>query len=452
MTSLVLLNGCLRVDDNPLLSLARGKAAALVIIDQQAYFGRQYGLFRSNLLRLRAQLRAIHRLAQQLAQRQIGLIIRFGDTHSQLCELALKLGAEQLLASEPTAPDEYRALQHLPASVKLQLIDGNSLLSQQLRPDLATLSDRFTSFRKKLEPLLLVTAAEPEHTRAANWLSPDQVAGLSQQSVLQQWLGQTAATSWREGCWDEGSAHARLHYFIWQEQHILHYKDSRNALCGTDYASFFSTPLSLSTLSVRRCWQQIELFEQQVKANDSTYWLKFELLWREFFRWQMRKYQARWFSKNGIAGPADFSSPRLTATQKQRFAAWCAGDTGVPFIDANMQLLNQTGLMSNRGRQNAASYLIYDLELDWRLGAAYFEQRLLDYDCASNWGNWAYIAGVGNSEARAFNPIKQALWYDPNADFVRQQLPQISAAGKAAHRPAPHARLLPQWRSWLDEL
>ena len=70
MTSLVLLNGCLRVDDNPLLSQARGKAAALVIIDQQAYFGRQYGLFRSNLLRLRAQLQAIQRLAQQLAQRQ----------------------------------------------------------------------------------------------------------------------------------------------------------------------------------------------------------------------------------------------------------------------------------------------------------------------------------------------------------------------------------------------
>ena len=95
MTSLVLLNGCLRVDDNPLLSQARGKTAALVIVDQQAYFGRQYGLFRSNLLRLRAHLQAIQHLAQQLAQRKIGLIVRFGDTHSQLCELALKLGAEQ---------------------------------------------------------------------------------------------------------------------------------------------------------------------------------------------------------------------------------------------------------------------------------------------------------------------------------------------------------------------
>ncbi|HBN88410.1 MAG TPA: DASH family cryptochrome, partial [Rheinheimera sp.] len=111
-------------------------------------------------------------------------------------------------------------------------------------------------------------------------------------------------------------------------------------------------------------------------------------------------------------------APVLNTDQQQHFRNWCSANTVNAFIDANMTLLNQTGLMSNRGRQNVASYLIHDLGIDWRLGAAYFEQRLMDYDCASNWGNWAYIAGTGNSQARHFNVQKQAQLYDPDGSFV----------------------------------
>jgi hypothetical protein len=89
------------------------------------------------------------------------------------------------------------------------------------------------------------------------------------------------------------------------------------------------------------------------------------------------------------------------------------------FIDANMLELKHTGFMSNRGRQNVASYLCNDLKLDWRLGAAYFEQQLIDYDVCSNWGNWAYLAGVGNDPRgnRYFNIEKQASDYDKNGDY-----------------------------------
>ena len=151
--------------------------------------------------------------------------------------------------------------------------------------------------------------------------------------------------------------------------------------------------------------------------------MKFELLWREFFRWQMRKHANRWFSKGAVKGALDFAVPALNRAQHLAFTRWCHANTGVDFVDANMRLLNQTGLMSNRGRQNVASYLIHDLAIDWRLGAAYFEQRLLDYDCASNWGNWAYIAGTGNSAQRQFNISKQAQMYDPQGAFVKAMLP-----------------------------
>jgi deoxyribodipyrimidine photo-lyase len=113
---------------------------------------------------------------------------------------------------------------------------------------------------------------------------------------------------------------------------------------------------------------------------------------------------------------------------KKLFDKWKTAKTGIPFIDANMKELNETGFMSNRGRQNVASFLVKDLKLDWRWGASYFETKLIDYDVTSNWANWAYIAGVGNDprENRYFNILKQARDYDANGDFVKYWLPQLS--------------------------
>ena len=105
------------------------------------------------------------------------------------------------------------------------------------------------------------------------------------------------------------------------------------------------------------------------------------------------------------------------------------GRTGYPFIDANMRELLHTGFMSNRGRQNVASFLVRDLGLDWRLGAMHFERLLLDYDPASNYGNWQYAAGVGSDprEDRYFNIVKQASSYDPDCEYIRLWCPELSA-------------------------
>jgi deoxyribodipyrimidine photo-lyase len=124
----------------------------------------------------------------------------------------------------------------------------------------------------------------------------------------------------------------------------------------------------------------------------------------------MRKYDTKLFLKNGIKD----SEPISRNMYYVHFEKWKNGQTGNQFVDANMNELNATGFMSNRGRQNVASYLCNDLKLDWRYGAAYFEEQLIDYDVCSNWGNWAYIAGVGNDPRghRFFNVEKQAHDYD----------------------------------------
>lgn len=115
-----------------------------------------------------------------------------------------------------------------------------------------------------------------------------------------------------------------------------------------------------------------------------------------------------------MAGKAPYGN-----ADPERFALWINGKTCQPFIDANMRELLHTGRMSNRGRQNVASYMVYDLKLDWRMGAWWFERMLIDYDPCSNSGNWQYVAGVGNDPrvGRRFDPERQALMYDPEGSF-----------------------------------
>ena len=110
------------------------------------------------------------------------------------------------------------------------------------------------------------------------------------------------------------------------------------------------------------------------------------------------------------------------------FRKWTNGKTGVPFVDANMREMAMTGWMSNRGRQNVASFLVKDLNLEWRLGAEWFESQLIDFDVCSNYGNWNYAAGIGNDprQDRKFNIIKQGLDYDPSGDYVRMWVPELA--------------------------
>jgi deoxyribodipyrimidine photo-lyase len=115
------------------------------------------------------------------------------------------------------------------------------------------------------------------------------------------------------------------------------------------------------------------------------------------------------------------------AVDFEMFEKWKTAKTGFPFIDANMRELMQTGYMSNRGRQNVASFLVKDLKVNWLMGAEYFESFLIDYDVCSNYGNWAYVAGVGQDprENRHFNIFSQSEKYDHNASYMKHWLPEL---------------------------
>jgi len=157
------------------------------------------------------------------------------------------------------------------------------------------------------------------------------------------------------------------------------------------------------------------------------------LVWRDYFRYVAMKYGNQLFYSGGIK-----NDDMNWKDDPEKLEAWKRGETGIPFVDANMKELNQTGFMSNRGRQIVASYLVKDLKQDWRHGAAYFEQELIDYDVASNWGNWAYVAGVGNDprESRYFNILTQAARYDEKGEYIRHWLPDLADLSREfIHKP-----------------
>jgi deoxyribodipyrimidine photo-lyase len=210
-----------------------------------------------------------------------------------------------------------------------------------------------------------------------------------------------------------------LHGFLGEARRIDQYKATRNQMLGDEGGSRLSPWLAHGCLSSAEVWQAIRDYEQQHQANDGTYWMTFELLWREYFRLLMYQHGAGLFVLKGLQPD---KGSRWQA-DKARFRQWIQGKTGFPLVDAAMRELAATGYTSNRTRQNVASFMAKTWHLPWTWGARYFEQQLVDYDVASNWGNWAYVAGVGTDPRdRVFNVTKQAQDYDPEGHFRKRWL------------------------------
>ncbi|MBC7537482.1 MAG: deoxyribodipyrimidine photo-lyase [Bacteriovorax sp.] len=214
----------------------------------------------------------------------------------------------------------------------------------------------------------------------------------------------------------EAKALQRLREFIWETPSLANYKNTRNGLMNFNDSSKFSPWLSVGALSPRKIYEELKRYETEVQANESTYWLFFELLWRDYFKFLSKKFGNHFFTLAGLPGVKTIHHP--VVLDLKLFQSWCNGETEEPFVNANMKELNNTGFMSNRGRQNVASFLVHQLHLPWTWGASYFEKQLIDYDPDVNWGNWLYFSGRGTDpRARLFNIKKQATDYDPLGEY-----------------------------------
>jgi deoxyribodipyrimidine photo-lyase len=203
----------------------------------------------------------------------------------------------------------------------------------------------------------------------------------------------------------------RLQNYLYQTNEIKWYKQKRNGLLGINYSSKFSPWLSVGAISPRFIWNQISNYESRVDKNDGTNWLKVELLWRDYFR------TCGYFLRDDL-----FKLNSSSLLNESDFSHWKNGTTTNDFVNANMKELALTGFMSNRGRQNVASWALHELKLPLRACAAWFEHHLLDYDVYSNEGNWQYIAGEKfNPKGKSvFDLSFQAKRYDENYAYRKQ--------------------------------
>ncbi len=410
----------LRLNDNPVLAEALRQCDVVIpiYIIPNRWFFKQFGIPKIGVFRMRFILESLADLQQELQKKGNNLLVFKGEAHEIISELIEKYQVEKVFVQkELTAEEQFENRQVTKVIPTVELWD-NFLIEPQALPFPARKTpDIFTAFRKQVERNTSVRkliptpekipAPELEFPAESTTLPPltdffDDIPPLDKRSAFPFSGGST-------------SAHQRLQDYIWDKQFLRSYKNTRNQLLGTHYSSKFSAWLAQGCISPVEIYHQVERFEKEVIENDSTYWLIFELLWRDFFRYVTLKYGSKIFHLGGI------KNLKIKGRQNfLEFRFWADGQTKDRFINANMKELAKTGFMSNRGRQNVASYLVKISRLDWRMGAAWFEYLLTDYDPCSNYGNWMYVAGVGNDplENRFFHSRKQAQYYDPNGEYT----------------------------------
>lgn len=391
---------------------------------------RKMGVFQANFL-----LESLADLRNSLRDRGGDLLIRVGNPALTLAQLAQAIDADAIYASKEVTQEETDLESDLskrlkPLNVDIELIWQSTLYHVRDLPfAVSKLPNVFTQFRKEVEKYASVRGLIPVPDQIA--LLAGQEAGvlptLAELGYSEEVISRVeqpdarAVLPFHGG---ETAGRSRLMHYLWGSDQLKTYKETRNGMLGEGYSSKFSAWLALGCLSPRFIYHEIKRYEAERVENDSTYWLVFELLWRDFFRFVALRFGNRIFKISGI---------RNDITKRWRrdhdlFLRWAMGETGIPFIDANMRELNATGFMSNRGRQNVGSFLVKDLGIDWTWGAAYFESQLVDYDPCSNWGNWNYVAGVGNDprEDRYFNILSQATRYDEQGAYVKHWLPELA--------------------------
>lgn len=420
----------LRLQDNETLVKAieqNNEIIPVYCFDDAHFTTSAFGFKKTGSYRLSFLFESLTDLDHQLRAMGSGLRIVKGNPAIVLVELAKTYNAKKIYAKKEVAYEELKTQEAVEKELWkigcfMETFSTSTLYyAKDLPFTVKDIPDVFTTFRKKVEKEASVKEvfAKPTHIKSPP-IEPIQLPVHRDFNLPEIKTDSRAAIHFKGG---ETAAWERLQHYFYNTKSLSAYKETRNGMVGADYSSKFSAWLALGCISARSIYAEVKKYENRIGANESTYWLIFELLWRDYFRFVMKKYPTGFFIPKGIAT----NSKKNNSHNKAIFTKWVNGQTDHDFVNANMRELQLTGFMSNRGRQNVASYLCNDLKLDWRYGAAYFEEQLIDYDVCSNWGNWAYMAGVGNDprENRVFNTDKQANDYDKNFTYRNLWLKNI---------------------------
>ena len=428
--SIVWFRSDLRIHDNEALSDAlahNDEIIPLYVVDPRLKSGKtKAGFDKMGVYRRKFVQESLEDLRRNFQKRGTTLYVREGYPEEVIPQIAREYKTSYVYCNRERTSEEVKLQDDLEAAMwtigqEIRYFRGKMLYYTADLPFPVThCPDNFTAFRKEVEKVVPIRPPIP---------SPETIRPLSMEMEAGSIdLSYSSNDCTKDLFFKGGETEAlkELNYYLWESNNIASYKETRNGLLGRDYSSKLSAHLSKGTLSPKLVYFEVKKYEEQVKKNKSTYWLIFELLWRDFFRLMGKKHGNSIFQLSGTKG----AKQEKLYDNKVLFDKWAQGNTGIPFVDANMRELNATGFMSNRGRQNVASFLVKDMKINWLWGAEYFESLLVDYDPCSNYGNWNYIAGVGSDprEDRYFNLPLQTQKYDPDGQYIRHWLPELAEA------------------------
>jgi deoxyribodipyrimidine photo-lyase len=436
----------LRLHDHQPLSSALNTQAQIIPVycfDPRQFKKTSYGFPKTGAFRTQFLLESVTDLRQSFRKLGSDLIIRQGKPEIVIPELVKILNIDAVYYYQEATSEELTVEQNLKTAlaalgVVVKSYWGATLYYITDLPfSIPQLPEIFTQFRKQVESKSIINSpfSSPQKLPPLPEIELGELPTIQDLGLEMPVFDSRAVMKFQGG---ETAGLDRLKDYIWEQDCLKTYKETRNGMLGANYSSKFSPWLALGCLSPRLIYNTVQTYEKERVENDSTYWLIFELLWRDYFKFIALKHGNKIFYPQGLQG---ISIP--WKENPKQFEQWQQGITGFPLVDANMRELLTTGFMSNRGRQNVASFLTKNLGINWQSGAEWFESLLIDYDVCSNWGNWNYTAGVGNDARgfRYFNILKQSQDYDPNGDYVKHWLPELSDLPPSkVHQPG---KLLP---------
>lgn len=429
---LVWFRNDLRIHDNEILSEAvrrADKVLPVYIFDPFYFKTSALGALKTGSFRARFLLEAVADLRKNLQTYGADLLIRTGDPAEVLTQLAEEYQVSEVYHHREVAPDETDVSERVEAALwkmKLNLkhFIGHTMYHKEDLPfPIKDIPDSFVTFKKKVERDSTVrpSVASPEQIPLPKVTDAGELPTLADLGVPEPVDDLRAGEKVTGG---ETTALEQLHHYLESSVQTGQGKTGRNANCNS---SSLGPWLAVGCISPRQVyWEVVNYYRESHLPNTDP--IMMELLWRDYFRFMFKKHGQKFFRSEGFG-----DAPDMADNQDELFEQWKNGQTGVAFIDASMHQLNATGFINNYSRQAVATYLAKDLQVDWTKGALYFEEKLIDYSPASNWGNWAFVAGVGNDTKsnRFFNAAKPTDQLGDKSDFITTWLPLAKAIDKA---------------------
>lgn len=431
-TILVWFRNDLRVHDNEILLEAIRKADKVLPVycfDPFYFKTTDLGLAKTGSIRARFLIESVADLRQNLRALGGELIVRIGNPAEVIPQLAQQYQVCEVYHHREVAYEETGISEEVEAALWKQKLNlkhfiGHTLYHKEDLPfPIKDIPDSFAVFKKKVERDSDVRPCieTPERIEVPEIADAGDIPALAALGLTEPVDDERSAFHFKGG---ETPALQQLQHYILTLDNVIVPKGPKHS-AATDNSSKLSPWIALGCLSLRQVYHEVTSRGHGSHASNTP--LVLELLWRDYFRFMFKKHGRHFFH----AGQIKDEMTELAPNQAELFEKWKTGHTGVPFIDASMNELRATGYISNYSRQMVADFLINHLKVDWIKGAAYFEDKLIDYSPASNWGNWAFMAGIGNDprDSRYFAGAKQASEPETHSDFIHTWLPEVYDAG-----------------------